>query len=88
MLCLVYKTLSTPKGLIFSLFGHEEGQRHHLTLYHNSGWYEILSQSLFINGEWFYIFGDKAYLHRPWLQRLFIVVKSNSIDGNFNKCIS
>ena len=37
MYCLVYQTITTPDGLIFSLYGPQVGRRHDLTLLRNSG---------------------------------------------------
>ena len=48
--CLVYQTISTSDGLIFSLYGPEEGRKHDMTLLHNSGISEALSSCLLING--------------------------------------
>lgn len=84
MHCLIYQTLSTPDGLMFALYGPEVGRRHDLTLYYNSGWDEVLEQSLFINGRQFYIYGDKAYLLRPWMQRPFILVENGSDEAWVN----
>ena len=37
MSCLIYQTVTTPDGLIFSFYGPEVGRRHDLTLLRNSG---------------------------------------------------
>lgn len=72
MHCLIYQTISTPDGLMFSLFGPLEGRRHDLTLLRQSDWEQILSNTLTIDGRQYYIFGDSAYLLRPWMMRPFI----------------
>lgn len=71
MHCLIYQTLTTPDGLMFALYGPEEGRRHDITLYRHSEWEAILSECLHINGQYYYIFGDSAYMLRPWMQRLY-----------------
>lgn len=72
MHCLNYQTLSTPDGLIFALHGPVEGRRHDLTLLRNSGWVTVLQECLSTAERQFYIFGDQAYLLRPWMMRPFI----------------
>lgn len=66
--CLVYLTVSTPDGLIAYLHGPEVGRRHDMTLYRQSGLDNALSETLLIDGEQFYIYGDAAFLLRPWIQ--------------------
>ena len=68
MPCLIYQTITTPDGLIFSLYGPEVGRRHDITVLRSSGVSEILQDCLQIDGEQFYIFADKAYILRPWMQ--------------------
>ena len=69
--CLFYQTLSTPDGLMFALYGPVVGRRHYLTLFHESGWEELFSNCLNVNGIQYYVFGDNAYLLRPWMLRPF-----------------
>ena len=64
---LVYQTITTPDGLIFSLYGPEVGRRHDLTLLRNSGISERLQNCLTIGDRHYYIYGDAAYVLRPWL---------------------
>jgi len=66
--CFIYQTITTPDGLIFHLYGPEEGRRHDPTLYHNSDMGEVLSQGLLINNKQYCIYGDPAYMLKPWLQ--------------------
>lgn len=66
--CLVYITVSTPDGLIAYLHGPEVGRRHDMTLYRQSGLDDSLSETLLIGGDQFYIYGDAAFLLRPWMQ--------------------
>jgi len=42
-----------------------------MTLYHESGLDAVLSDALVIQGLQHYIYGDAAYLVRPWLQASF-----------------
>jgi hypothetical protein len=69
--CFSYQTITTPDGLVFHMYGPEEGRRHDTTLYRKSNMDHHLSQSLTTTGdgsEQFCIYGDGAYLMRPWLQ--------------------
>ena len=62
---LVYQTITTPDGLIFSLYGPQEGRRHDLTLFRQSNIELAREEALVIDGRQFYIFGDAAYMLRP-----------------------
>lgn len=86
--CLIYQTVTTPDGLMFSLYGPMEGRRHDMTLLRESNWNEVLSQCLFIDGEWFYIYGDAAYLLRPWMQRPYTRGVCSATEELFNKKMS
>lgn len=44
-----------------------EGRRHDMTLFRRSKVGELLSNSLMIADEQFYIYGDLVYLLRPYL---------------------
>jgi len=66
-----FQSVLTPDGLLFNLFGPWEGRRHDMTLYHESGLDDILPDALIINGEQHYLYGDAAYMIRPWLQAAF-----------------
>lgn len=54
---------------MFAMYGPEVGRRQYLTLYRQRGWEQVLRDFLLVNQEYFYIFGDSAYLLRPWMQR-------------------
>ena len=66
--CLIYQTISTPDGLIFHMYGPEVGRRHDLTILRFSGLPEVLPTAFQIDDSQHYIFGDAAYMTRPWLQ--------------------
>jgi len=66
-----FQVVITPDGLIAHLFGSWDGRRHDMTLYHESGLDAVLSDALVIQGVQHYIYGDAAYLVRPWLQASF-----------------
>lgn len=72
--CLIYQAITTRDGLIFCLLGAEFGRRYDLTILCESGWEELWSDALDIEGDGrqFYLFGDSAYLLCPWMQRPFI----------------
>lgn len=86
--CLIYQTITTPDGLMFALFGPELGRRHDLTLYRESGWEPIMENFLHIDGVQFYIFGDSAYLLRPWMQRPFFRELATLDEKLFNTAMS
>jgi len=66
-----FQSVITPDGLIAHLLCPWEGHRHDMTLYHESGLDAVLSDALVIQGVQHYIYGDAAYLVRPWLQASF-----------------
>jgi len=68
---LKFQTVTTPDGLIFHLFGPVEGRRHDVTMYREAGMDNILQGGLSIGGVQYCIYGDKAYLIRPWMQVAF-----------------
>ena len=86
--CLIHQTITTPDGLLFSLYGPEVGRRHDLTLLRDSGWNEILQECLNVEGSYYYIYGDSAYLLRPWMQRPFSRGLSTAEQLAFNTAMS
>lgn len=88
MHCFGYQSLTTPDGLIFALFGPDDGRRHDMNTYRRSGWGEKLQDSLSIEGRQFYIFGDKAYHLRPWLLRPFTAANLSPQQLDFNGIMS
>lgn len=88
MHCLTYQTISTPDGLIAALYGPVEGRRHDLTLLRQSGWEYIMSESFNVDGRQFYIYGDSAYLLRPWMQRPFLTAFASLPELRFNADMS
>ena len=83
--CLVYQTITTPDGLLFSLYGPEESRRHDMTLLHNSGISKALSSCLLINGRQFYVYGDAGYILRVWMQTVFNYVGASKAETEYNK---
>ena len=55
MHCLIYQTITTPDGLIFSLYGPEVGRRYDVTLLRESGIEEGLQSCLLINGRQLFV---------------------------------
>ena len=86
--CLIYQTITTPDGLMFALYGPEVGRRHDLTLYRESNWGEILEEYLLSDGEYYYIYGDSAYLLRPWMIRPFTRGVCSEQEAAFNTMMS
>lgn len=88
MHCLIYQTVTTPDGLMFYMYGPEVGRRHDMTLYRESRLGEVLETVLVIDGKQFCIFGDAAYLLRPWLQTAFPSLNASAQDILYNKAMS
>jgi len=61
----------TPDGLFFYLYGPVEGRRHDMTLYHESCLDAALASTMTVAVEQFYVYGDAAFMLRPWLQTAF-----------------
>jgi len=66
-----FQGVLTPDGLFVHLFGPLEGRRHDMTLYYQSGRDELLPDALMVDGTQHYLYGDAAYMIRPWLQAAF-----------------
>lgn len=62
------KTIITPEGLIFHIYGAEVGLRHDMTLYRQRYIETVLSYNLVIGGWPFYVFGYPVYILRPWIK--------------------
>ena len=88
MHCLIYQSLSTPDGLIYALHGPVEGRRHDLTLLYQSEWEEVMQNAFVIDGTQYYIYGDSAYLLRPWMQRPFVREFATPAQLEFNTAMS
>lgn len=86
--CLKFQALSLPDGLIFHLFGPEEGRRHYMTLFRHSNIEENLSTSLVIADNQYYIYGDPAYVMRPNLQIGFKGASLTDSQKTYNKKMS
>ena len=86
--CLVHQTITTPYGLIFSLYGPEEGRRHDLTLILNSDISERLWNSLTMGDRQYYIYGDAAYVLSPWLQTAYERIGASDEQEWYSKRMS
>lgn len=86
--CLIYQTMTTPDGLMFYMYGPEVGRRHDMTLYRESRLGEVLEAVMVIDGKQFCLFGDAAYLLRPWLQTAFPRLNASVQDMLYNKAMS
>jgi nuclease HARBI1 len=86
---LKFQSVSTPDGLIFHLFGPEEGRRHDSTLYRKSNMNALLSQSLLVNNRQLCLLVDSAYSLHPWLQTMFPITNATSENVQaFNTTLS
>lgn len=86
--CLIYQTITTPDGLMFYMHGPEVGRRHDMTLYRESGIGAVLEQALVIDGKQYCIYGDAAYMLRPWLQTAFPRVLATPQQVVYNTAMS
>lgn len=85
---LVYQTITTLDGLIFSFYGPEESRRHDLILLRRSGITSILEECLLINERQFCVYGDAAYLLRPWIQKAYDLDTATEEQKLFKKLMS
>lgn len=88
LLCLIYQTITTPDGLMFFMYGPEVGRRHDMTLYRDSGIGEALENVLLIDGKQYCIYGDAAYLLRPWLQTAYPRINATAAELVYNREMS
>ena len=72
-----YQSITTPDGLLFNIYGPEDGRRHEITIYNKSGIYEELSAALLVDGKQFCIYGDAAYVLQPFLLVVFPTVNAD-----------
>ena len=86
--CLNFQTITAPDGIILHLFGPLEGRRHDSTLYRSSGIDRGLGEILMANGLQHCIYGDPAFLHRPWLQVGFKGPALDEDKKNFNRSMN
>lgn len=87
--CLKWQTVSTPDGLIFHLWGPEDGRRHDSTLYHKSGIDSILENALLVGDgsgspTRFCLYADAAYALREWLQVAFVRIGASPPEQEYN----
>jgi nuclease HARBI1 len=54
--------------MVLDLFGPVEGRRHDMHLFRQSGIEDDLQRALVVGGRQYYIYGDPAYVLRPYLQ--------------------
>jgi len=66
--CLTFQTITTPDGLIFHIHGPVEGRRSDAFLYYESELDRHLRDDLKIGEKQYCIYGDQAYVLRPWMQ--------------------
>eukprot|EP00171_Calliarthron_tuberculosum_P002898 IDg2898t1 len=69
--CLTYQTVTTPDGLIMHLHGPVEGRRSDAFIYNLSKLGIEMEEKFVMDGKQFCIYGDQAYVLRPWMQTAF-----------------
>lgn len=59
-----------------------------MTLFHESGLPDVLSASMHINGKQYALYGDAAYILRPWLQVAFDRANATAAQAALNTAMS
>ena len=85
---LKYQSVIGPDGLFLHVWGPLEGRRHDMTLYRRSGMDQLLEEALYMEGVQYYLYGDPAYVLRPWLQKGFRGVGLTPDMTAFNRRMS
>jgi hypothetical protein len=81
-----FQSIVSPSGMIVSLYGPVEGRRHDITLYRHSKVEDKLKE---LNEQYgVCIYGDPAYMLRPWLITPHKGGILNSEQSDFNKEMS
>lgn len=62
--CLGYYTITMLDGLIFLLYGLEEGCHHEIILLRHSEIETVMEERMVIDSVKFYLYGDTAYIIR------------------------
>jgi nuclease HARBI1 len=86
--CLKFQAISAPDGLVLHFFGPVEGRRHDMFLYKESGIDDNLRSSLVISYRKYCLYGDPAYILRPYLQVEFKGSSTTPRKIAFNASIS
>lgn len=79
--------MTTPDCLIHHLFGTVEGRRPDTFVYRESSLEDELSQHM-NQDQQYYLYGDKSYVLRPWLQKAFNEPHLDDQRRAFNKYMS
>lgn len=83
-----YQTFSTPDRSVFYTYAPGVGRLHNITLYRESGLDNLLQNTLLIDGVRYCIYGDSAYMLRPWLQISFPRVTTVIADLEYNTAMN
>ena len=73
---------------MFYMFGPEVGRRHYMTLFRQSGLNEQLVENLSLQDRQYCLYGDAAYVLRPWLQVAFRTHGSPANQLLYNEMMS
>lgn len=73
---------------MFHMFGPDVGRRHDLTLYRDIGLGAILEEVLLIDGKQYCLYGDVAYMVRPWLQTAFSRLTAMPLQAMYKNGVS
>ena len=84
--CLNYQGITTPDGLLISMFGPFESRRHDSTMLSLSGMLEVLRSLFSFEGK--LIYGDSAYGCSDLVCCPFTQAEPGSREANFNSAMS
>lgn len=84
----MYLKISTPDGLIIYLHGSEVGRRSDINVYRQRRLGKSLRDTLVLDEEQYYIFGDAAFVLRPRLRVVFKRVFATGDEMNFNPAMN
>jgi nuclease HARBI1 len=65
--CIKFQAVAGPDGMVLNRFGPVEGRRHDMYLFMHSGIEDDLQRALVVGGRQYYIYGDSAYVIRPFI---------------------
>lgn len=86
--CLIYQTVTTPDGLLVSMYVPEAGSRHVMKLYRDGSRGGVLENVLVIDEKQYCIFWGAASLLRPWNQPAFHRMNAGLAQRVYNKAMS
>lgn len=74
--------------MVFYMYGPEVGRRHDITLFRKSDLDNLLQNMLHIDSVRYCIYGEAAYMLRPWLQTAFPIVTAEIAELEYNTAMN